>query len=81
MLARNLFTEKEIPYEKFEKMGITRDDFLLMPKEVLGPLINGRVTPLIQGHFIAENGKAIDLPMKSSLPETVRTVYSSIRTP
>ena len=48
MIARNLFTEKEIPYEKFEKMGITRDDFLLMPKEVLGPLINGRVTPLIQ---------------------------------
>ena len=67
MLARNLFTEKEIPYEKFEKMGITRDDFLLMPKEVLGPLINGRVTPLIQGHFIADNGKVIDLPMKIQL--------------
>ena len=38
-----------------------------MPKEILEPLINGRVTPLIQGHFIAENGKAIDLPLKIQL--------------
>lgn len=61
------FLEEEIPYEKMEKLGIGRLQLLKMPRDVLDPLMNGRVTPLIMTHYKAENGKVISMPMKLQL--------------
>jgi hypothetical protein len=38
-----------------------------MPRDVLDPLMNGRVTPLIMTRYKAENGKVISMPMKLQL--------------
>ena len=61
------FLEEEIPYEKMEKLGIGRLQLLKMPRDVLDPLMNGRVTPLIMTRYKAENGKVISMPMKLQL--------------
>ena len=47
MIGKSKFLEEEIPYEKLEKIGITRKGVLSMPKEIIEPLVNGQVTPLI----------------------------------
>ena len=66
IMERN-FLEEEIPYEKMEKLGIGRTQLLKMPRDVLEPLMNGRITPLIMTHYKAENGKVISMPMKLQL--------------
>ena len=58
----------EIPFEKFEKLGISKQDFLAMPKELADTVVNGRVTPLMNTRIHAENGKVIEMHMKFSLP-------------
>lgn len=57
----------EIPFEKFEKLGISKQDFLAMPKELADTVVNGRVTPLINTRIHAENGKVIEMHMKLQL--------------
>ena len=64
MYTKNAFLEKEIPYEKLEKIGIDRKSFLSMPKELLEPLLSGKMSPLIKADFKAENGKTVSLPLK-----------------
>ena len=67
MIGKSKFLEEEIPYEKLEKIGITRKGVLAMPKEIIGPLVNGQVTPLIMTRYKADNGKVIEMPMKLQL--------------
>ena len=67
MISQRQFLEEEIPYEKLEKLGIGRKQLLKMPREILDPLMNGRVTPLIMTRYKAENGKVISMPMKLQL--------------
>ena len=67
MIGKSTFLEEEIPYEKLEKIGITRKGVLSMPKEIIGPLVNGQVTPLIMTRYKADNGKVIEMPMKLQL--------------
>ena len=67
MISERLFLEEEIPYEKLEKLGINRKQLLKMPRDILDPLVNGRVTPLIMTSYKAENGKVISMPMKLHL--------------
>ena len=62
IMERN-FLEEEIPYEKMEKLGIGRTQLLKMPRDVLEPLMNGRITPLIMTRYQAENGKVISMPI------------------
>ena len=57
----------EIPFEKFEKLGISKQDFLSMPKELADTVVNGRVTPLMNTRIHAENGKVIEMHMKLQL--------------
>ena len=57
----------EIPFEKFEKLGISKQDFLAMPKELADTVVNGRVTPLMNTRIHAENGKVIEMHMKLQL--------------
>ena len=66
-MNQGVFGEKEIPYSKLEKLGITRRSLLSMPKEVLEPLMSGRITPLLQTHYRAANGKVVSMPMKLQL--------------
>ena len=66
IMERN-FLEEEIPYEKMEKLGIGRTQLLKMPRDILEPLMNGRITPLIMTNYKAENGKVISMPMKLQL--------------
>ena len=67
MIGKSKFLEEEIPYEKLEKIGITRKGVLSMPKEIIEPLVNGQVTPLIMTRYKADNGKVIEMPMKLQL--------------
>lgn len=67
MVNKNLFFEKEIPYQKLEKLGIDRKSFLSMPKEVISPLLHGQVTPLLQADIKTANGTVVHLPMKLQL--------------
>ena len=57
----------EIPFEKFEKLGISKHDFIVMPKELADTVLNGRVTPLMQAKIQADNGKVIEMYMKLQL--------------
>ena len=57
----------EIPFEKFEKLGISKQDFLAMPKELADTVVNDRVTPLMNTRIHAENGKVIEMHMKLQL--------------
>ena len=61
------FLENEIPFAKLEKLGITRDSMRSMPREVIGPLMEGRVTPLLMTRYKAANGKVVSIPMKLQL--------------
>ena len=56
-----------IKYDKLEKIGIDRRAFLSMPKNLVDPIINGKVSPIIKAHIKAENGKTIEMPMKIQL--------------
>ena len=67
MIAKDKFLMDEIPFEKFEKLGISKQDFLAMPKELADTVVNGRVTPLINTRIHAENGKVIEMHMKLQL--------------
>ena len=59
--------EEEIPYDKLEKLGISRRAFLSMPKDLVDPIINGKVSPILKAHIKAKNGKTMEIPMKIQL--------------
>lgn len=61
------FLEEEIPYEKLEKLGISRRAFLSMPKDLVDPIINGRVSPIIKARIKTKHGKIMEIPMKIQL--------------
>lgn len=67
MMSKISFLEEEIPYEKLEKLGIDRRAFLSMPKELVDPIINGRVSPIIRAKFKTRYGKIMEIPMKIQL--------------
>ena len=59
MISKTTFLEEEIPYQKLEKLGISRKSFLNMPKEVIEPLVCGRITPLVMARYEAKNNKVL----------------------
>ena len=67
MTGRKSFLEEEIPYEKLEKLGINRRAFLSMPKDLVDPIINGKVSPIIVAKMRARNRKVMEIPMKIQL--------------
>ena len=38
-----------------------------MPKEVIEPLVSGRITPLVMARYEAKNNKMLEIPMKLQL--------------
>lgn len=67
MTNKKAFLEEEIPYDKLEKLGISRRAFLSMPKDLVDPIINGKVSPILKAHIKAKNGKTMEIPMKIQL--------------
>ena len=67
MISKSAFLEEEIPYQKLEKLGISRKSLLNMPKEMIEPLVNGSVTPLVMARYEATNNKVLEIPMKLQL--------------
>ena len=67
MTNKKAFLEEEIPYDKLEKLGISRRAFLSMPKDLVDPIINGNVSPILKAHIKAKNGKTMEIPMKIQL--------------
>ena len=67
MTNNSKFLKEDIPYEKMEKLGLSRRDVLRLPRDVLEPLMSGRATPLIMTRYHADNGKTIEMPMKLQL--------------
>lgn len=67
MTNMKAFLEEEIPYDKLEKLGISRRAFLSMPKDLVDPIINGKVSPILKAHIKAKNGKTMEIPMKIQL--------------
>ncbi len=66
-MNQGIFLENEIPYDKLEKLGINRNSMQTMPREVIEPLMAGRITPLLLTHYKAANGKTVSIPMKLQL--------------
>lgn len=67
MISKSKFLENEIPYKMLEDLGISRKNVLDMPKDLIEPLVNGRITPLVMTRYKAENGKVVEMPMKLQL--------------
>lgn len=67
MINRNVILEEEMPYQKLEKIGLTKESILNFPRTVLEPLISGRVTPLIVVTIERTNGKMYNVPLKLQL--------------
>ena len=67
MTNKKAFLEEEIPYDKLEKLGISRRAFLSIPKDLVDPIINGKVSPILKAHIKAKNGKTMEIPMKIQL--------------
>lgn len=61
---KNVFLESDVPYGKLAKLGITKEKYLSMPKDILEPLMSGKVTPLIQARVKSGNGTEFNVPMK-----------------
>ena len=61
---KNVFSESDVPYGKFAKLGISKEKYLSMPKEILEPLMSGKVTPLIQAHVKSRTRTEYAVPMK-----------------
>lgn len=67
IFEKSRFLEEEIPYAQLEKVSIDRASLLSMPKEIIEPLLNGELTPVIQGRIDTRNGNSYAVPMKMQL--------------
>lgn len=56
--------EQNIPFEKLELLGITKEVFGQLPKEFKNALESGEMTPVISARKELENGLVVEMPMK-----------------
>lgn len=67
MISKNVFLVEEMPFQKLEKIGISKEDVLNFPRQLLEPLSSGGVTPLIMGTVTKDTGEKVDIPLKLQL--------------
>lgn len=67
MVSKNVILEEEMPYQKLEKIGLTKGEVLNFPRPVLEPLMSGGVTPLIMTTIERSDGQKFDVPLKLQL--------------
>lgn len=58
------FTEKDIPFGKLAKLGISQEMAKNLPSEVSDRLLSGRVTPLMMARMRSRSGNVFEIPMK-----------------
>ncbi len=62
-----LHTFSELPYEKLERLGITKVQADNMPLDYKDRLMKGELTPLIAVTLTNENGQKVEIPVKLQL--------------
>ena len=67
MAMINRFLEKDIPYGKLAKLGVSKEKTLSMPKDLLETFLSGKVTPLIQAKVQSQSGTVYEVPLKLQL--------------
>lgn len=67
MAMVNRFLEKDIPYGKLAKLGVSKEKTLSMPKDLLETFLSGKVTPLIQAKVQSQSGTVYEVPLKLQL--------------
>ena len=65
------FDEKEIPYGTLERFGLTQEMIENLPTDVLQNILNGRHSPVLPVHIIADDGEEVK----------ARTRFCLVRTP
>lgn len=81
MISRNVILEKEIPYDELKEVGLSKKAILNLPKEVLTPLLSGRVTPLIRASVERLDGIKVDMPLKLQLTRNERGKVQALAYP
>lgn len=58
---------EQIPFEKFAKIGITKENFSQMPEQLREAILSGHVTPLLRLRVPVKDGGTMEIPMKIQL--------------
>lgn len=64
MISKNVVLMEELPYQKLEKIGLSKADILALPRPVLDPLLSGCVTPILMATIEKTNGDRVEVPLK-----------------
>lgn len=67
MAEETFFNQEQIPFEGLNRLGISREAFKNLPREVSTALLNGEVTPLIEARVMTSNGQTVVLPLRMQL--------------
>lgn len=67
MKEKEIFQEIEVPYTQLQRLGLDKETLSHLPPEVSVPLMNGSVTPVIQGRIEVNNGYRYQIPLKLQL--------------
>ena len=67
MREKEIFQQFEVPYTQLQRLGLDKETLSHLPKEVTDPLMNGSVTPVIQGRIEVNNGYRYQIPLKLQL--------------
>jgi hypothetical protein len=59
--------ENKVPFEKFALIGISKEDFRNMPREIRDPILSGRISPLMRVNVPVGDNSAVSIPMKIQL--------------
>ena len=59
--------ENKVPFEKFALIGISKEDFRNMPREIRDPILSGRISPLMRVNVPVGDNGSISIPMKIQL--------------
>ena len=59
--------ENKVPFEKFALIGISKEDFRNMPREIRDPILSGKISPLMRVNVPVGDNGSISIPMKIQL--------------
>lgn len=69
MENQNQILMKEMPWAQFEKIGLTEEAFLDLPKGAIDRIMSGGTSPLMKLRFVDAEGNALRLGEKASLSQ------------
>lgn len=84
MINQNNFLMNEIPWHELNKIGISEEAFLELPKDSLDKILTGQLSPLMKLKFMDDQGNTLTVPEKMKLSQnpdgTIPTKFSLQRT-